>query len=381
MKKRICFVTGTRADFGKLKPLMLAVEASEDFECLVFATGMHPISRYGFTVEEIHKAGFLYIYTYMNHVHGEPMELVLANTISGLSRYVHESRPDMLVVHGDRVEALAGAIVGALRNVLVAHIEGGELSGTIDELIRHSVTKLSHVHFVANEAAAQRLHQLGEDPRSVYPIGSPEIDIMLAGSLPSLATVRDYYEIPFDTYAIAVLHPVTTELDRQRMHAEAFVAALLESGDNYVVIYPNNDSGSDEIFAAFARFADNPRFRVFPSMRFEYFLSLLKQARYIVGNSSAGVREAPVYAVPTINVGNRQHNRFQHESIINVAYDQGAINQAIGKAMELASLKPCHYFGDGKSALRFMASLRRDDLWATPKQKQFCDIPLQPVPT
>jgi UDP-N-acetylglucosamine 2-epimerase (hydrolysing) len=141
--RKIVFITGTRADFGKLKPLIRAVEQHGDFEYSIFATGMHLLYRYGMTVEEIHKAGFTNIFAYMNQIHGEPMEMVLANTITGLSRYLHEYEPDLLVVHGDRVEAMAGATVGALRNILVGHVEGGELSGTVDDLIRHSVTKLA----------------------------------------------------------------------------------------------------------------------------------------------------------------------------------------------------------------------------------------------
>ena len=152
--RKILFLTGTRADFGKLKPLMQIVEASSQFDLHVFVTGMHTLSRYGFTQEEVRKAGFKRIITYNNQVLREPMDLILANTINGLSRYVHETRPDMIIVHGDRVETLAGVIIGAISNILVAHIEGGERSGTIDEVIRHAVSKLSHLHFVANDAAA-----------------------------------------------------------------------------------------------------------------------------------------------------------------------------------------------------------------------------------
>ncbi|HTZ10879.1 MAG TPA: UDP-N-acetylglucosamine 2-epimerase, partial [Candidatus Margulisiibacteriota bacterium] len=292
MKKRILFLTGTRADFGKLKPLMLAVENSSNFECLVFVTGMHLLSKYGLTVEEVQNAKFKNIYTYVNQMHGEPMELILANTINGLSRYVHEYRPDLIVVHGDRVEALAGAIIGALSNILVAHIEGGEISGTVDEIMRHAVSKLSHVHFVANEVSANRLIQLGEARESIYIIGSPEIDIMLSNKLPKIKKVKQRYGISFARYGIVLFHPVTTEVVQQRKYAQELVAALISSKQNFVVIYPNNDLGSDEIFDAYGALKDRPGFKILPSMRFEYFLSLLKHTRIIVGNSSVGMREA-----------------------------------------------------------------------------------------
>jgi len=378
--KKILFITATRADFGKLKPLMHAVNNSSRFEPLIFVTGMHTLSRYGLTQIEVQKAGFKNIYVFMNQIEGEPMELVLANTIIGLSRYVREYKPDLIVVHGDRVETLAGAIVGAIKNILVAHIEGGEKSGTIDELIRHSVSKLSHIHFVANEEAAERLKQLGENPENVYVIGSPDIDVMLSSGLPTLEVVKAYYEITFDKYGIAILHPVTTELESLNSQANEFVSALLDTRRNYVVIYPNNDEGCTEIFKAYERLKDNPCIRMLPSMRFEYFLTLLKHADFIIGNSSSGIREAPVYGIYTIDIGSRQKNRFSHKSILNIDCRKSAIIEAVEKIYTQPSLKPNTYFGDGKSTQRFISALENESLWLTPNQKEFLDV-LRPLRT
>jgi UDP-N-acetylglucosamine 2-epimerase (hydrolysing) len=372
--KKIVFITGTRADFGKLKPLMRAVQNFPDFESQIFVTGMHTLSRYGLTVDEIIKAGFRNIHTFINQIYGEPMEMVLANTIHGLSRYVCEYCPDLIVVHGDRLEALAGAIVGTMRNILVAHIEGGELSGTIDDLIRHSATKLSHIHFVANDEAAERLRQMGECFESIYVIGSPDIDIMLSNDLPSLQQVKDYYEIKFAHYAIALLHPVTTEIESLEEESDIFVSALLKSDINYIIIYPNNDEGSDKIFHSYRKLESNPRFRMFPSLRFEYFLTLLKHAQFIIGNSSAGIREAPVYGVPSIDIGTRQRKRFTHDSIIQSKFDESMIIASITKAYSMQRLSPCHYFGYGNSTSGFMAALASTALWNTAKQKHFQDI-------
>lgn len=367
------FVTGTRADFGKLKPLIRAVAGDARFDYAIFATGMHMLSRYGFTVEEVANAGFSPIYSYMNHVHGEPMEVILANTVQGLSRYVQEYQPDMIVVHGDRVEALAGAVVGAMRNILVAHIEGGEVSGTIDELIRHSTSKMSHLHFVAHEQARDLLVRMGESPDSVYPIGSPDIDVMLSPELPSVDEARRWYEIGFSDYAIVAFHPVTTELDRIDAHAAAVVDALLASGLNAVVIYPNNDTGSDRILAAYERLRGNARFRIFPSLRFEFFLALLRQAQVMVGNSSAGVREAPVYGVPTVNIGSRQNNRFSAPSIHNCEPDATRI-AALMRECAVAPRHPANtHFGQGDSARRFIEALGSPALWSVPTQKLFHD--------
>lgn len=374
--KRLLFITGTRADFGKLKPLMEQVERSADFENHIFVTGMHTLSRYGFTFDEVKKCGFRNIFTYLNQVAhaSSDMDLVLANTVSGLGHYIREFPPDLIVVHGDRVEALAGAVVGSLNDILVAHLEGGELSGTVDELIRHAISKLSHIHCVANEEARDRLVQMGETPDSVFVTGSADVDLMLSDRLPTLDRVRARYEIPFADYGLLLYHPVTTELDRLTRHAEQVVAAVQESGWNFIVIYPNNDRGSETILEALRRLEGHPRFRVTPSVRFEYFLTLLKHARVIVGNSSAGVREAPVYGVPTVNLGTRQMNRYDYPSIVNVAESKDAILAALRQLP--TNIAPSWHFGRGDSAERFMAALRGSRFWRTPQQKQFRDLPI-----
>jgi UDP-N-acetylglucosamine 2-epimerase (hydrolysing) len=276
-------------------------------------------------------------------------------------------------VHGDRLETLAGAIVGALNNVLVAHIEGGEISGTVDELIRHSVSKLSHIHFVSNNAAAKRLEQMGEVTESIFEIGSPDIDIMFSGNLPDLLEVKRYYEIPFETYAVTMFHPVTTEFEQMEQHAKNFVEALLKDESNYVVIYPNNDLGNEAIFEAYERLKNNSRFRIFPSIRFEYFLTLLKKAQFMIGNSSAGIREAPYYNIPTVNIGSRQQNRSLHEDIIHANYETGSIYQSILLAKKKVIQPAEDTFGDGNSANLFLETLKDSDFWQISNQKQFRD--------
>lgn len=372
-KKTIVFLTGTRADFGKLKPLMAILQDNKIFEPHVFVTGMHMQELYGYTLIEVQNSGFKNIYTFKNHTHETTMDLTLAKTIEGFSAYVNELQPDLIVVHGDRVEALAGAIVGSLNNILVAHIEGGELSGTIDELIRHSVSKLSHIHFVANDDAKKRLLQMGELPDSIFTIGSPDVDIMFSKNLPSLEEVKQYYHIPFDGYAIAMYHPVTTEIEHIKDYAQYFVNALIESGKNYIVIYPNNDLGSHHILKAYKSLENNTKFRVFPSLRFEYFLRLLKHAEFIIGNSSAGVREAPYYGIPTINIGTRQQNRVSNIDLINANYNIDSIIEAIKKVKVVHTINE-QQFGEGHSAQAFLESLNLPHLWLINHQKQFRDL-------
>ena len=376
--KRILFLTGTRADFGKLKPLMMAVEKDPNFESTIFVTGMHTLKRYGSTSFEVQRAGFAHIHVYHNQASGEAMDLVLANTITGLSRYIQENPQDLVIVHGDRVEPLAGAIVGALNNTLVAHVEGGEVSGTIDELIRHSVSKLSHIHFVSNEEARERLIQMGENPESIFVIGSPDFDVMISPDLPTIEQTRERYNITFPKYGILLFHPVTTELDAFEINTEALITAIEGSDIPYVVIFPNNDAGNDIIIRHYERaFRDKERFITFPSIRFEHFLTLLKNASFILGNSSAGVREAPFYNVPAINVGSRQNKRYTGEGVIDVPFNPGQILAAIQKVLskpQKASQSGSNYWGKGQSANYFMECLKSDSFWQTSHQKTFRDI-------
>lgn len=372
IRRKIVFLTGTRADFGKLKPLMLRLQADEHFEVHVFITGMHMLSKYGSTWDEVRKAGLTNLYRFINQNENDSMDRILAKTVAGLSDYVQEMTPDMLVVHGDRVEALAGAIVGAFNNIRIAHIEGGEVSGTIDEVIRHSISKLSHIHFVANDQARRRLIQLGERDESIHVIGSPDVDVMNSASLPSLDEVKRYYGIGFDQYAILMFHPVTTELRHIRHQVSTLVDTILESGQNFVVLYPNNDHGTDIILEEYERLRDCSRIVMHPSMRFEYFLTLMKHAGYIIGNSSAGIREAPHFGVPTINLGSRQHNRVQTPSVLDVAITQEDIIDAMARMISIPRT-PKILFGDGNSAVAFHQLLLAEATWEGEIQKHFVD--------
>ena len=376
--KRIAFLTGTRADFGKLKSLV-AVLSGTEFDAHIFATGMHMSERYGKTIDEIAKSGFTNIHPFINEADSFHMDRTLAKTIEGFSRYINELKPDLIVVHGDRCEALAGAISGALNNILVAHVEGGELSGTIDDSIRHAVSKLAHIHLVANTEARSRLCQLGELPSSIKIIGSPDLDLMNPRSLPRLEVVKNHYDIKFTNYAIAMFHPVTTEFAAFRLYAKNFVEALLQSEKCYVLVLPNNDLGSALITEEYEVLRSHPKFKIFPSIRFEYFLRLLQSADFMIGNSSAGVREAPFYNVPSIDIGNRQANRIDVDkfpTILQSGYVTRDIYEAIVKVeqMDLSDTKVFDEFGDGNSDELFLALLRDPSFWGVSCQKTFQDI-------
>lgn len=372
VRRKIVFLTGTRADFGKLKSLMLRLQGDSHFDVHVFVTGMHMLAKYGSTWEEVRKAGLTNIYRFINQNENDSMDHILAKTVAGFSDYVREISPDMIIVHGDRLEAMAGAIVGSFNNIRVGHIEGGEVSGTIDEVVRHAISKMAHIHFVANEEAERRLIQLGEPKSFIHIIGSPDIDVMNSSDLPTLSEVRKYYGINFDRYAILIFHPVTTEIEDIRRQVSILIDAVVASKDNFIVLYPNNDHGTDVILDEYRRLHGVNNVAIYPSMRFEYFLTLMRCADYILGNSSAGIREAPHFGVPTINLGSRQNNRVKTATVLNANITKEELFAAM-QAVKFVKRIPVEIFGSGNSAEAFYEIMLDSHLWDGEIQKYFVD--------
>lgn len=373
---RILFITGTRADYGKQKSLIASLgRGPSDFEVSVFVTGMHLHKDYGETWREI-KKDFpnlnLYLFDNQNNMLGQ--EEVLTQTLSGINGYCKENPIDLIVVHGDRIEPLAAALCGLMLRIRVCHIEGGEVSGTQDETIRHTITKLSDYHFVANEQAERRIKQLGEDKESVFRIGSPEVDLFISGNLPNIDEVLRRYQISFKKYAILIFHPVTNEIDSIQQQASEIAKFVKNVEDKFVIILPNNDPGREGIMEAWTELIkDNQKTRSLPSMRFEYFVSLLKNCDYVLGNSSTGVRESTFFGIPSINVGTRQSGRSSHPLIL---HSKAALDELIRKREELRALerRPTAIFGDGSSGSKFLEVLKSETFWLKGKQKTFFDI-------
>ncbi len=373
MPRSVLFVTGTRADFGKLEPLAIATRDA-GFDVSFFTTGMHMLERYGLTKLEVHRTPGVQVHEFLNQRPGDPQDMVLAKTVIGFSDFVKEYTPDLVVIHGDRVEALACALVCATNYIRCAHIEGGEGSGTIDEISRHCNSKLASHHFVSSDDAARRVMALGEAASNIHAIGSPELDFHAGPSGVALAEVKDRYDLPFKDYGICIFHPVTSEAATMGDQAKALFSALAASMRNFVVIAPNNDPGSAAIFDAIAQIPKD-RFRVLPSMRFSHFSELMKNASAMVGNSSAGVREAPFIGVPSLDIGTRQTNRAKSPSVFFAdAADTAAISAFLQD--EWGKAYPRHdAFGGGSASERFVAVLQTDTFWETSLQKTFHDIP------
>lgn len=371
MTKSILFVTGTRADFGKLEPLALASREA-GFEVTFFITGMHMLERYGLTKLEVQRIPDIKTHEFLNQRLDDPQDMVLAKTVIGFSDFVREHQPDLVVIHGDRVEALACALVCATNYIRCAHVEGGEVSGTIDEIYRHCNSKLASHHFVSSEDATRRVMSLGEAETLIHTIGSPELDFHAGSSGVTIDEVKSRYGIAFDTFGICIFHPVTSEADSMGAQAAALFDSLNLSGRRFVLIAPNNDPGSTEIFDQINALPEE-RFRVLPSMRFSHFSELMKNAEVMIGNSSAGVREAPFLGIPSLDIGSRQTNRAKSPSVFFAdATDKKRIAEFL--KTEWGKSYPRHEaFGGGSAASRFVAVLKTDEFWSTSLQKTFHD--------
>lgn len=359
--KKVVFVTGTRADYGKIKTLIKAMDDSQEFDVYIYVTGMHLLDEYGSTYKGILNDNIGHCYIEKNIKLGSFMDENLANTTLAFSYYVHKLIPDYIVVHGDRIDALAGAIVGILNNIKVVHIEGGELTGTVDDSIRHAITKLAHIHMTANEETKSRLLQLGESESNIYMIGSPDIDVMLSDDIPRFNEIACRYGIESTNYAIFIYHPVVTEVDRLEEYMNELDKMLIESKKTFIIIYPNNDMGSEIVIRHLNKLKNTIRAKYYKSIPFEDFLVLLKNSDFIVGNSSAGIREACIYGIPCINVGTRQNRRFSPrilKNIISVQENSEQILEAINN-IEKHRMKS-YYYGRGDSTRLFMEAMIKD---------------------
>ena len=370
-RRNLLFVTGTRADYGKLEPLAIAA-LDAGHRVTFFVTGMHMMEKYGLTKKEVHRQKRFDVVEFINQRNGDPQDIILAKTIIGFSDLLQERTPDLVIIHGDRIEALACSLVCATNYVRCAHVEGGEVSGTIDEQFRHCNTKLSSVHLVSSEDARARVIRLGEPPDTVHAIGSPELDIHGRASGVTLDQVLEYYEILSRDYGICIFHPVTSERETIGAQAAALFAALTDSNRYFVVILPNNDPGSDEIVKVINKLPHD-RFRILPSMRFTFFSELMRNASSIIGNSSMGVREAPFLGVPSLDIGTRQSNRGLTDSLSQcAAHERTSIDRFINESWG-QRFPSSQNFGTGDATKRFVELLDRDSFWSTPQQKYFVE--------
>ena len=371
-KKKIIIVTSTRADFGKLRSLIKILRTKKKFEVYIVITGMHVIQKFGNTYLEVKKYFRSKIIKFKNQSLGDRLEIILTKTSEKFSKIVKKIEPDLIVIHGDRVEALACGLVGSLNHILTAHIEGGEVSGTIDDTIRHAVTKLSHIHFVGSSAAKNRIIKMGEIKKHIFNIGSPDIDIIVNKKLPNITNVKKRYSIDFKSYSILIWHPVTSKINTLMEDTNKLIKFIDQLSENFIIIYPNNDPGSKIILNCYKKIKSK-KYKIIKNLRFEYFLTLLKNAKYIIGNSSSAVYEAPILGTPAINMGNRQYKRINSKVIKNLEVNKLDVSK-LYKFLKFYKPVKKNFYGYGNSDKKFLNILLKPNFWKIPKQKFFSDI-------
>lgn len=367
---KIIFITGTRADFGKLKPLINKFYNSQNVK--IIATGMHLIKELGNTVAEVEKYFSNNVIRIKGQDFNESMVEGFSRFMIGFRNYLIKLKtpPDLIIVHGDRFDALAASIVANELNFRVCHIEGGEISGTIDEAIRHSVSKFSHIHFVSNDIAKNRILKLGENPNFVFISGSPETDILLGNDLPKLIESKKRYNIKFKNYIIFCMHPVVSELNLLKKQIKEIFKFLKELNLGIILIHPNNDEGSSIILSEIER-SKIDNLKSFQSIRFEHYITFLKNSKAIIGNSSSVVREAPTLGIPSINIGSRQQGRTNISSVIDSLPDYENLVKSWKDLNSLEDIKPNYNFGEGNVASYIYKKILELDLEKINTQKKY----------
>ena len=362
-KKKLLCITGTRADFSKIILLIKSLNRDK-FEILVFATGMHMLKKYGLTINEVRKLKKTSIYEFTNQKEGDSQVEILSKTVLSLEDFIIEHKPDLMIVHGDRVEALSGVIVAATNNLNCCHIEGGEISGTLDEMYRHASSKFSTTHLVSSHEAKKRLTKLGENPQNVFVIGSSELDYHKLSNV-SLDKMKKHYKINFDEYGIFMFHPSYYEIYKYELFLKILFKELVNLKKNFIIFLPNNDPGSELIFNQIKKLKSK-NFKVIPSMRFEYFSTLLKNSSIVIGNSSVIVRECPFLGIPSILIGDRQNNRSDAKSIKKIKIDDARILSRVVLQNWNKRFSSNKSFGDGNSISKFKKLISSNKLF--PKQ-------------
>jgi UDP-hydrolysing UDP-N-acetyl-D-glucosamine 2-epimerase len=360
----ICVFTGTRAEYGLLRPVMARIQADPDLRLQVLVSGSHLSERHGRTVEEIRTDGFpvsAEVPLPLDDDSPDGVSQAFGEAVQGCSRALERLAPDMLVLLGDRYECLACAVAASLHRVPIAHIHGGEITeGAMDDCFRHAITKLARLHFTSCEAYRHRVIQLGEDPQTVFNVGAPGVEnIKTVPLLDRKELEGDLNFVLGDKCLLTTYHPETLDPQGEKHAGAVFVgfnrAMEADPDVRMIITGANADPGGSAIDGLAARFARvwKDRVLVSPSLGLVRYLSAMKQCAAVVGNSSSGIIEAPSFAVPTVNIGDRQKGRARAASVIDVKPEAEAvaraIEQALGPMAGVSKTATNPYEGDGTS--------------------------------
>lgn len=363
---RIAVLTGKRGGFGAMKPLLRLITESNKMDLQLLVTDQHVNEKFGNTVKEIDEEFHVSAVIDMKQLDSEPLSRVkaLGRCLNGMANIFNDLKPDVLILYGDRGEVLTTAIVATHFRVPIIHLQGGDISGNIDENIRHALTKLSHFHFTSCEESYERVLKMGEEPWRVYISGDNHIDLIVQKEYTKLSRLKDKYSLNDNGYIIFLLHPETTR-NRDGYKDTSIVLKCLERTKKQIItIYPCSDHGFQPIIDAINDYKNNPNFLIHKNIVTKDFLGLMKNADLFIGNSSAGLIETSYFNLPTINIGNRQLSRKRPENVINCDFDEERILTSIDKSLHDTEfknkVKQCSkQFGNGKAGEIIYQSLER----------------------
>lgn len=373
--RRIVYITGTRADFGLMRRTLQGIAADPRLELGLCVTGMHLLPAYGHTVDEIEAAGLAILGTIpvsLDGSDGASMAHALAAQLDGMTDLLARERPDLVLLLGDRGEMLAGALAALHLNIPSAHLHGGELSGTIDEPVRHAISKLAHYHFTSTPGARERLIRMGEQAERIFVSGAPGLDGLTDGIVPERAALCQEYGLDAaQPLALMVFHPVVQQAAAAAEQTLALLDALSARGCQILALQANSDAGGNAVRAALEqRAASQPALRVLTHLPRDRYLRCLASVDLLAGNSSSGIIEAASFGLPVVNVGTRQQGRERSANVIDVDFSPGALAQAVGTALARGRQACANCYGDGQATRRIVEWLATLPLDASLLNKQ-----------
>ncbi len=366
--KKVMVLTGKRGGFGAMKPMLRILRDDPAFELQLVVTDQHVSQKFGRTLAEVEEEFRVAAAVDMEQSDDSPLgrSRALGVCAQKMAGVVAELAPDICVLYGDRGEVLATAMAATTLLVPIAHLQGGDVSGSLDEPMRHAITKLSHLHFPATQESAERIRRMGEEDWRIEVVGDNHIDLIVAGEYSKGAEVCAKLDLdPARPIIVVLQHSETTEPEASYDQMTATIQAVRDAGHQAVVVHPCSDAGYQGVIKAIGELALPPQFRVRVNLDAPVFWGLMSIASVLVGNSSAGLIETPSFRLPAVNVGRRQIGRLCGENVIHAAHDRNAIKAAIDRAMSpefKEAARTCRQpFGDGTAGIRIVERLRRQD--------------------
>jgi len=381
-KRKICFVTGSRAEYGLLYSLIKEIQNDSDFQLQITATGMHLSSDFGLTYKQIEADGFQIDFKIDIDLSSDTAVGITKSMglgVIGFADAFEVLKPDIIIVLGDRFEILSAVQAALIAKIPVAHLCGGDVTeGAFDESIRHAITKMSHLHFVSNQDSANRVLQMGENPEHIFKVGNPGLDYIRTAKLMTRKELEESLDFKFKEKNILVtFHPVTLDSESAKDQFVELLKALDSLGNNVGIIItkPNADNDGKSIIKLIDEYVEkNVQARAFTSLGQLRYLSTMAQIDAVVGNSSSGLMEAPSFKKPTVNIGDRQKGRLQSQSILNSPPRANEIEKTIKQAFEKDCSHTTNPYGDGHTSVKIKNHLKEIDDFKALLRKPFFEL-------